>query len=315
VPLQVLEENRGKDLAESLAEYNRVRKPDMDALRHFDTISTRIWGGKLVFHRESPLTHRLHATSSPAAAAPWAAVRCWPSEKSKFGLPFRCRNRLAGWLQAAGSPSGTSTGRTSAPRPTSWCPARCTGCCPECGLPPPCWWVHPASGRPQETSSLCGASHDLAPVILTSPKLFNISLSLIADRIHARGYQIQASTTLGTTSVLVVRMWRACMQTCWHHLANLSCCALRHTAYLQPHTVVPAAGPGHPGLCRHCSHRPLHQGYGIDGWRMSSGPVAATSCVQLQRSSPAGWACLRASGKHQGLPSLRSCSQAAEGLS
>ena len=178
VPLQVLEENRGKDLAESLAEYNRVRKPDMDALRHFDTISTRIWGGKLVFHRESPLTHRLHATSPPAAAAPWAAVRCWPSEKSKFGSPLRCRNRLAGWLQAAGSPSGTSTGRTSAPRPTSWCPARCTDCCPEYGLPPPCWWVHPDSGRPQETSSTCGASHDLAPVILTNPKL----ISVVSDR-------------------------------------------------------------------------------------------------------------------------------------
>jgi hypothetical protein len=45
VPLQVLKENREKDLEHSLAEYNRMRKPDMDALRHFDTISSRIWGG------------------------------------------------------------------------------------------------------------------------------------------------------------------------------------------------------------------------------------------------------------------------------
>ena len=43
--LQVLEVNKDKDLAFSLAEYNRVRKPDMDALRYLDTISGRIWGG------------------------------------------------------------------------------------------------------------------------------------------------------------------------------------------------------------------------------------------------------------------------------
>ena len=42
---QVLEVNRDKDLAFALAEYNRVRKPEMDALRYLDTISGRIWGG------------------------------------------------------------------------------------------------------------------------------------------------------------------------------------------------------------------------------------------------------------------------------
>lgn len=39
--------NRDKDMAFALAEYNRVRKPDMDALRYLDTISGRIWGGAL----------------------------------------------------------------------------------------------------------------------------------------------------------------------------------------------------------------------------------------------------------------------------
>jgi hypothetical protein len=47
LPLQVLEVNKDKDIAFSLAEYNRVRKPDMDALRYLDTISGRIWGGAL----------------------------------------------------------------------------------------------------------------------------------------------------------------------------------------------------------------------------------------------------------------------------
>ena len=41
----MLEVNRDKDLAFALAEYNRVRKPEMDALRYLDTISGRIWGG------------------------------------------------------------------------------------------------------------------------------------------------------------------------------------------------------------------------------------------------------------------------------
>ena len=41
----MLEVNKDKDLAFALAEYNRVRKPDMDALRYLDTISGRIWGG------------------------------------------------------------------------------------------------------------------------------------------------------------------------------------------------------------------------------------------------------------------------------
>lgn len=43
--LQVLEEGKDRPLAVSLAEYNRVRKPDMDALHGLDTISSRIWGG------------------------------------------------------------------------------------------------------------------------------------------------------------------------------------------------------------------------------------------------------------------------------
>ena len=95
MPLQVLEENRRKDLADSLAEYNRVRKPDMDALRHFDTISSRIWGGESLIHSDKALIHGLHAASPPAAAAPWTAVRCWPSEKSKFGTGWQagCRQQ------------------------------------------------------------------------------------------------------------------------------------------------------------------------------------------------------------------------------
>jgi hypothetical protein len=44
--LQVLDVNKDKELAFSLSEYNRVRKPDMDALRYLDTISGRIWGGE-----------------------------------------------------------------------------------------------------------------------------------------------------------------------------------------------------------------------------------------------------------------------------
>jgi hypothetical protein len=47
------------------------------------------------------------------------------------------------------------------------------------------------------------ASHDLAPVILTSPRLISKSSFLIADRIHARGYQLQASTT---TSVVLYKV-------------------------------------------------------------------------------------------------------------
>ena len=53
VPSQVLEETRDKDLADSPAEFNRVREPDMDALRHFDTISSRIWGGQSPLHTDS----------------------------------------------------------------------------------------------------------------------------------------------------------------------------------------------------------------------------------------------------------------------
>lgn len=53
---QVLDVNRDKDLAFSLSEYNRVRKPDMDALRYLDSISGRIWGGETSFSiRASPL--------------------------------------------------------------------------------------------------------------------------------------------------------------------------------------------------------------------------------------------------------------------
>jgi hypothetical protein len=53
VLLQVLEQNEGKGLADSLAEFNHVRKPDMDALRRFDTISSRIWGGQSPLHSDS----------------------------------------------------------------------------------------------------------------------------------------------------------------------------------------------------------------------------------------------------------------------
>lgn len=41
---QVLAVN-AKDLPFALAEYDRVRKPDMQALRYLDSISGRIWGG------------------------------------------------------------------------------------------------------------------------------------------------------------------------------------------------------------------------------------------------------------------------------
>lgn len=42
--VQVLTVN-AKDQVFALAEYDRVRKPDMQALRHLDSISGRIWGG------------------------------------------------------------------------------------------------------------------------------------------------------------------------------------------------------------------------------------------------------------------------------
>lgn len=45
---QVLDVNKHKDIAFSLSEFHRVRKPDMDALRYLDSISGRIWGGKSV---------------------------------------------------------------------------------------------------------------------------------------------------------------------------------------------------------------------------------------------------------------------------
>lgn len=67
---QVLEVNRDKDLAFALAEYNRVRKPDMDALRYLDTISGRIWGGAhpALISNTSRRTHQ--PSASVAAAVP-----------------------------------------------------------------------------------------------------------------------------------------------------------------------------------------------------------------------------------------------------
>ena len=73
----MLEANRERDLADSLAEYSRVRKPDMDALRHFDTISSRIWGGQLLIEWQSPDAAIVcHLTSSNSSAVSWASKRC-----------------------------------------------------------------------------------------------------------------------------------------------------------------------------------------------------------------------------------------------
>jgi hypothetical protein len=78
--LQVLEVNRDKDLAFALAEYNRVRKPDMDALRYLDTISGRIWGGAhpALIPDMTRLTHQPSA-STEAAVRSAARVQHLPS--------------------------------------------------------------------------------------------------------------------------------------------------------------------------------------------------------------------------------------------
>jgi hypothetical protein len=116
-PLQVLEVNKDKDLAFALSEYNRVRKPDMDALRYLDTISGRIWGG------ENDLYARCRTW-------PWCrrTAKIWllcdvPCTSGICHLPDF---RWCAGLQAAASPSSTSTGHTLAQWPTSWCQAPCT---------------------------------------------------------------------------------------------------------------------------------------------------------------------------------------------
>lgn len=48
--------------------------------------------------------------------------------------------------QAIGNPSGTSTCRSSLPRPISWSPASCTSCCPLSGRRRSCWYVDAPPG-------------------------------------------------------------------------------------------------------------------------------------------------------------------------